>query len=254
MKYYQKYIITNDLLDINYRLKPIGAISYFEDCFAQYMTTKYLAAFDIVDKNLYWIVSEYKIEFTDELPFWSEEIEASSWISEFSKLKIYSEFTLSHNSKEFAKGNACWFILDINTKRPVLSNIISDKVELSNELTIGEHKKFVLPQTKEKINQIIHKTNISDIDFNNHVNNKTYINLALKNAPSDKILKSLSVKFNKETFLDDVLISSVYKTEDSNIFVHKIEKDDVSICDIQTEWKDIVKESSILDCNLRIRS
>ena len=88
-KYCQKYIITNDCMDINYRLTPISAIMYFQDCFARYMTLNNLAAFDIVDDNLYWIVSEFNIEFCSELPFWSEEIEVSAWVSEITKLKIF---------------------------------------------------------------------------------------------------------------------------------------------------------------------
>ena len=107
-KYTQKYYITNDAMDINYRLKPISVIMYFEDCVARYMTLKNLAAFDIVGEHLYWVVSDFNLKFEKELPFWSEPIEITVWVSEISQLKVYVDFELKHNN---SKGMSSMHIL-----------------------------------------------------------------------------------------------------------------------------------------------
>ena len=122
---------------------------------------------------------------------------------------------------------------------------------------LGNHNKFVLPETKEKFNELTHKINLSDLDFNKHVNNKSYINLAEMTIPDEfkknHTIKQLRVSFNKETFLDDVLNCTTYKTDTENMYVHKIEKDDISVCDVSTLWEEITDTSTIVDYPLKIK-
>ncbi len=256
-KYTQKYYITNDAMDINYRLKPISVIMYFEDCVARYMTLKNLAAFDIVGEHLYWVVSDFNLKFEKELPFWSEPIEITVWVSEISKLKVYVDFELKHNGEIFVKGDSCWFILNSETKRPVSTDFIVNRFEVCEKRVFGEHTKFKLHEQKELVTTIKHATNISDLDFNYHVNNKSYLIMAETTAPEEfkntHTLNMLKVKFCKESFLGDVLECSAYRTDVNNLYVHKIERDGTSICEIETYWTEKIKETPILDCNLDVR-
>ena len=95
------------------------------------------------------------------------------------------------------------------------------------------------------------------MDFNKHVNNKSYINLAEMTIPDEfkknHTIKQLRVSFNKETFLDDVLNCTTYKTDTENLYVHKIEKDGVSVCDISTLWQEKTDTSTIVDYPLKIK-
>ena len=106
-------------------------------------------------------------------------------------------------------------------------------------------------------NEITHKINLSDLDFNKHVNNKSYINLAENAAPDEfkktNTIKQLKVKFNRESFLNDVLTCTTYKTDTPKLYVHKIEKDDVSVCDISTLWQEKADTSTIVDYPLKIK-
>ena len=255
-KYLQEYIITNDCMDINYRLKPISVIMFFQDCFARFLTTKNLAAFHVIKQNLYWVVSEFNIEFLGDLPFWSEEISVEIWISELSKLKIYADFKLSYKGEIFAKGNSCWYILDTDTKRPVSTDRIKDKIGVVSEFALGEHKKTGIENCFEKLNEISHTINISDIDFNNHVNNKSYINLAEASFDEDyrctHSIKNMHVKFVKESFLKDNLTCSLYKTGSPDYFVNKITKDGSDILYMTTQWNKITAQKTINDIDLSL--
>ena len=259
MKYSHKYNVILDNMDMQeYRLRPISAIMYLQDAFARYCGTKRVAAYDLFSQNLIWVVGEFNIVFLSILPYWSEEIEVNIWISEITKLKIYADYELSYQNKPFAKGNSCWFLLNDTSKRPVKTDVIADKFVICNELTLGEHKKFILEECQEKVSEINHKNNLSDIDFNNHVNNKSYINLAEATASKDfkknHLLKSLYIKFNKESFLDDVLNCSTYTTSITNTYSHKITKNGESICDIQTSWIDKHNDyGCIVDYDLSVR-
>lgn len=258
-KYLHNYNVILDNMDLNdYRLRPISAIMYLQDSFARYCATRKMAAYDLFPKNLYWIVSEFNIEFTDSLPFWSEDIKTEIWISEITKLKIYTDFRIYYKDKIFAQGNGCWFILDQETKKPSKTDIISKNFDICNEFVLGEHKKFTLETATDKVSEIIHKNNLSDIDFNSHVNNKSYINLAEATASNEfkksHSLKKINIKFNRESFLDDIIVCSTYKTEQEGTYVHKITKDDISICDIQTSWINKESSSDILNYNLDVKS
>ena len=258
-QYTKTYNVILDNMDLfEYRLRPISAIMYLQDAFARYTATKKMAAYDLFATNQIWIVTEFNIDFVEDLPFWSEEIEVSIWISEITKLKVYTDYELKCKGITFAKGNALWFVIDKETKRPAKTDVVADRFDICNELVLGEHKKFTLPQAKEVYTKIEHKNNLSDIDFNKHVNNKSYINLAEMTAPNEfrktKVLKSLHIRFNKETFLDDVLTCTTNRTELPNTYTHIIEKDGISVCDIVTVWDERNSKNNIVEYNLDVKN
>ena len=258
-KYSKTYNVILDNMDLNrYRLRPIAAIMYLQDAFARYTATKKMAAYDLFPKNLYWVVAEFNMEFTDDLPFWSEEIKVNVWFSEISKLKIYIDYEMTYKNKPFVKGNALWFLINQETRRSVKADEVAEKFNICNELVLSEHKKFVLPPATEIYAKTEHKNNLSDIDFNKHVNNKSYINIAEMTAPDEfrktKVLKNLHIRFNKETFLGDVLTCTAYKTELPDTFTHVIEKDGISVCDILTTWVQKEDKINIADYDLEIKS
>jgi len=260
-KYTKKYNVILDNMDLfEYRLRPISAIMYLQDAFARYTATKRMAAYDLFAKNLYWVVAEINMEFLDVLPFWSEEIEVDVWFSEISKLKIYVDYELKYNNKPFAKGNSLWFLISRESQRPVRTDEVAERFNVCEELALGEHKKFAIPQPTEVYTKIEHINNLSDIDFNKHVNNKSYINLAEMTAPDEFRknfrLKNLYIRFNKETYLGDTLTCTTNRTEDSNQFTHIIEKDGVCVCEIATSWKQIseTNRENITDYDLRVKN
>ena len=257
-KYTYTYNVILDNMDLMwYRLKPLDAIMYLQDSFARYCATKKVAAYDLFPKNLYWVISDFNIEFTDDTPFWSEEIETEIWFSEISKLRTYTDFVIKHRGNVFAKGNICWFILDQNTHRPTKIDELLAHCEVLPELTLGEHTKFQLEEPKEKIGEIVHRMSLSDVDFNSHVNNKSYINIA---AMSDSLefrkthtLKNLKVKFIRESYLDDVLVCNTFSTDTPNTHIYKLEKDGVPVCEVGTSWSDDVNDMNILDYDLDVK-
>ena len=60
-------------------------------------------------------------------------------------------------------------------------------------------------------------------------------------------VKSLNIKFCKESYLNDTLICTAYKTNQDNYFVHKIEKDGVLICEIGSQWENGRNTDKIID-------
>ena len=77
-------------------------------------------------------------------------------------------------------------------------------------------------------------------------------------APTEFIqnhtLKSLHVRFNRETFLGDTLQCTTYKTTQPKTYAHIIEKDGTSVCDIVTVWQEQKENMRIVDYDLPIKS
>ena len=256
-KFSNEYNINVDnAYPFNYRLTPVALSMFVQDTFARFLTSKNLASFHIIKDNLIWIITETNVDLIKDLPFWTEDIKVETWVSEISGLKVYADYKVYHKSELIAQGNTLWLIIDKNTKKPYRTDTFADKLEQIDELVLGPHTKFSLPEQKEKRVEITYKINHGDVDHNDHVNNRSYIRIAELTAPQGfeqtHMLKRLKVKFNKETFLDDVLTCTAYATETPNNFVHKITKDGVSIYDIETLWAERTDNTTIADCNLNL--
>jgi len=256
--YSHTYSVILDNMDLNgYRLKPIAAIMYMQDAFARMCATKKMAAYDLFPKKLYWVIEELNLECTAPLPFWSEDIRVEIWISELSIFKIYTDFRLYSKETLVAQGNGCWFILDQGTHHPVKTDIVAEKFSVVDDLVLGKHKRFAIEKPLETTASIDHTCNLSDIDFNGHVNNKSYITVAEASISESfrktHVLKGLNIRFCRETFLGDTLHCDTYATARENTWIHKLAKDGTLMCEIQTVWEERHEEETILESDLEIK-
>lgn len=256
-KFSQSYFVTGRDMDLNYRMVPMSALAYYEDCFARYAASKFLAAFDIKDRGLYWIISEIDIRFDGNLPFWSEGFRVDLWISEKSKIKIYCDFTMSYGSRVFARGNCCWVVLDKNRRRPASTDLLDGKMEVLEELAIGEHRKFEWQESENLLNSITHKVDMGDIDFNRHMNNQTYLNLAVEchcaTFGFDNVIRGIKVRFMQECFIGDELVCKEFGLGD-NVCSYKLEKGGSPVCQVILEWEKLNPHSPIEEFPLEIRN
>ena len=257
-KYTKIYsVILDDMEMQQYRLRPISAIMYLQDTFAGYCATQGKAAYDFKQKGQYWVISELKIQMLASLPFWSEEVKVELWFSEMSKLKVYADFKLYYDDQVVAQGETLWLILDAGTKRLVKVEEMAARFTVLEEKIFGTHAKMALPNPTQQLSSITHTVNLSDIDFNNHVNNKSYLHIAILALPETfrniHTLQSIHVRFNKETFLGDSLSCQVSTTARPNQYLHCITKDGVSVCDVVTTWKEPTPTFSIVEYALKVK-
>lgn len=76
-KFRIKYKVIASDMDVVYRMTPNAMLMYFQDCFANYLSGKCLAAFDIADKNLIWMITRWVGHETPCVKRISEEISRS---------------------------------------------------------------------------------------------------------------------------------------------------------------------------------
>lgn len=255
-KFSHSYMVAGRDMDLDYRMLPMAALAYYEDSFARYLGSRFLAAFDIRAQGLYWIISEIDMRIDGELPPWSESFDVELWISEKSRIKIYCDFTMSYGGRVFARGNCCWIVLDKNRKRPADTRILDGKVDIIEELAAGEHRKFEWQASEKLMNTLEHRVGMNDIDFNRHMNNRTYLDLAvachMESSGFEDAVRRIRVKFMQECFVGDVLKCHEYGLED-NCFGYSLERDGSPVCQVILEFEKRASREPIEGMPLALR-
>ena len=238
----KKYTVGSGDMDMNYRLTKIAAVKFFQETFAMYCTKYNLAAFDVCDQNIVWVISDLHVEYTSSMPYWTEEFEVEIWISEKTALRTYADFRIYYKGKEIAKGDSCWYLLDKNTRRPIKSQDILSIFPVCEEKVFEQKNKKMYKIEGEKISEKTHTVTVRDLDFNFHVNNLSYIWLALETVPPEILEKyeanSYCVKFVKEAYLEDNLVCELYK-QDNNYTARIYNKEDsADVCFVFSKYGD----------------
>lgn len=243
--YSEIYKVLGSDIDIQYRMTPNAVLHYFQDCFARLVSSRHLAAFDIIKQDLIWLITEFDLNCTGERPLWSENIRVEISFSKITPIRMYADFRIYDcHDRIFAEGCSVWVVIHAATKRPFASKEMLENAGITES---GEPFKGIAPQVKaEKIavKSVNHTVNISDLDFNGHVCNRSYLRFAMNTAPLEFLNQNkperIHVKFVREAFLNEVLTCNVSKYDtEQDIFSHEITGEDgKTVCNIYTEWAD----------------
>lgn len=247
--YQQKYSIVASDMDITYHITPNAIMLYFQDCFARFLTSKHLAAFDIIKDDLIWIIYDMQVDFVKERPLWSSQMTVKIRFTEISSVKVYIDFSLCDSSGEaFAQGTSVWAIINQKTKRPFPAAEMLAKGGITAD---GQHlNSEVIEDTtnKKHLKNVEHVVNVTDLDFNGHVCNRTYLSISTATQPIEFIRKfsprHLHIKFSREAFIGDTLTINVSNDGDEKYWYDIVNSNGKNICSIYSEWKNNEEELS----------
>lgn len=215
-KFSQDYHITCNDMDSEYRMTPQSILHLSQDTIAAFLTTRHLAAFDLQKEGFTWVLSEYTIELKGTLPLWREKVEVVISPSEISSVKLFIDYRILNKDRvAVITGTSIWSIINIITGRP---EQLSDHCTISGE-TIARHSRNIVNAVTHSNIEFRYVTNISDIDFNGHVNNVSYLKIALYSIPFEisrnKIIKNLTIKFLRQCFISQDLQCRIEKEDDA---------------------------------------
>lgn len=255
-KFSRKYTITAADIDPEYRMTVNSVLVHFQDCIALFLARHGLAAFDLAERDIMWVISDFNVSMSDRRPLWSDNIEVEVWVSEKTPLRMYVDFQLLDSEHViFASGNSCWNTIVRSTKRIMPCDTLTASIPASGERAMGEHRRQEFPQPGELITSMRHIINISDLDFNGHVGNRSYLAIASQTAPESYLaahaLRHVGVKFLRESFLHDELVCELYRCDAGpDRFVHLIKRADngAAVCRIYSEWSEATDRRNIGEC------
>ena len=225
-----------------YRLTPNAMLMYFQDSFARLMTIHRLAAFDIVKQRRMWVITEFQIDVQPTVTYWSEDFIVELWVSELTSLRIYCDFRILRKDTEqlIASGTSQWNILNLDTKRLETTDFLAGNLVVVPQLMTGIHKKVRFPKPQSFDMQMEHRATRLDLDFNFHVSNRSYVTIALLTMPDDVLasqtLASLTVHWLHETYLDEMLMCRMSRTDDGSYLHTLTNAEGIVVCDLMSRW------------------
>ena len=208
----QDYRITCNDMDSEYRLNSQAILNLSQDTIAAFLTTRHLAAFDLQKEGFTWVLSEYTIDVAGPLPLWRELVDVQVIPSEISSVKLHFDYRiLNKDGETVVTGTSIWSIINVETGRPEL---ISDHCEIVGE-SGQRHPRNMIDAVTHSDLDFKYITNISDIDFNGHVHNVSYLKIALSAIPYElsktNVLKKMVIKFLRQSFINETLTCSIEK-------------------------------------------
>ena len=239
--YTQDYRITCTDMDSEYRMTPQAILNMSQDTIAAYLTTRRLAAFDLQKEGFTWVLSEYTMEMTGELPLWREKIEVTVCPSEISAMKLHMDYRiLNKDGESVATGTSIWSIIDIRTGRP---EMIGEHCVLSGE-SLTRHSRNMVRALSRSDLEFHYITNISDIDFNGHVHNVSYLKIALSCIPYElarkMVIKNVTIKFLRQSYINEDLLCRIEKEEQDNSALSSISNSEgQEVCRISATLQEI---------------
>ena len=242
-KYRHTYTSTASDITPLYRLTPNAMLMYFQDSFARLMTIHGVAAFDIVKQRRMWVITEVQMDVQPTVTYWSEDFTVEIWVSELTSLRIYCDFRIVRADSEqlIASGTSQWNILNLDTKRLETTDFLTDKLTVVPELMTASHKKVRFPKLQSCDMQMEHRATRLDLDFNFHVSNRSYVSIALLTIPDEVLakqtLKTVTVHWLHETYLDETLLCRMSHTEDGSYLHTLTNADDVVVCELMSQWQ-----------------
>lgn len=241
--YQQNYSILASDMDITYHITPNAIMLYFQDCFARSLTSKRMAAFDIIKDNLIWVISDWELNLIKDRPLWASDIKVKIQFREISAVRIYVDYWIYNSDEEvFAQGTSVWVVINSITKRPFAAK------EMLTRAGITAHgapvKKGIVPDISRKMpdKEVKHDVNVTDLDFNGHVCNRTYLSISMSTFPLEFIKtyspRYMHIKFAHESFFGERLTCKVSRNDQLCYWFDIENSQGKPVCNIYSEWED----------------
>ncbi len=239
------YPVTAADMDVNYRMTPAAALLYFQDCYASYLAHNQISAFDLVKEGKIWVITDFDLHFIGERAMWLDVVKVRITLSEITSCRAYIayELAIADTGRVFAKGESTWVVLDIESRRPCNIVEILDRAGAQSAGIRHRGKNNPVLEDKELLKTVKHEVNPSDLDFNGHVCNRSYMRMAIATVDLDFVRISnpvhVHIRFVKESFLGQTLDVMVYRDRnDANQLFHDIRNQDGElICTVYSRWK-----------------
>lgn len=224
---------------------PVSILNYLEETAICHSWSVGLGFERLYEKGYAWVLAKWHVDII-RLPLFKEKILVETWPSSFDRYFAERWFSLKDEKGNIIiKAASLWVLLDINKKKAVrIPEEISSCYTICNE--IPSNNPFIsFDKTGEIDSRKQFYIRRSDIDTNNHVNNKKYVDWALETIPDNVFenyyLASLDVLYKKDTSYGSSVYSGcreIIKDISHAEFYHSIlQADNLSdLCLIYTKW------------------
>lgn len=151
------------------------------------------SVFNIKGMDRAWVLTDWQIEITD-YPKYGDELKAETWSEGFtSPLVANRNFLFYKNGEVCARGTTKWILLDLKSGRPSkIDPAYLEKYSTESKVVFEDKKLWRIPSAETWTTEMPIPVRRSDIDFNDHVHNVTYLDYAREVLPQDLFEKKFT--------------------------------------------------------------
>lgn len=214
--------------DCNGKLSLLSLLNYFQDA-STFQSEGLGVGLDYMAKmHVAWVLSSWQI-VVQRYPKMGEEVVIGTAPYQFKACMGWRNYAMyTKDGEELAVANSIWGLLDIQTgKLAIPPKQMVEAYPLEEKLPMEyATRKIVVPEGGSCKDPIVIKKH--HLDTNHHVNNGQYVNMAMDFLPENTRVQQLRVLYQKQTFLDDVLVP--YVVEESSKTVVNLTDTDGNTC------------------------
>ncbi|WP_242396013.1 acyl-[acyl-carrier-protein] thioesterase [Anaeromyxobacter oryzisoli] len=196
----------------------------------------------LMSKGLTWVLVRQRIEQTAPIGL-GDVLDVETWPAGIDRLAALRDFVVRRDGAEVARATSQWFVLDLETRRPVRPEAVLDP-RFPRERTgapVVQLPPGKLPELSTWEFERRFHTRYADIDVNLHVNNGSYVAWALEAIPRDvwrsSRLAALDVQYLAECHYGSAILSRHARAA-PDAFHHAIvrEEDQKELARVTTAW------------------
>lgn len=178
-----------------------------------------------------WVL--YRMQFKFLRPVvWKEKVTMSTWHKGQEGLVFLRDYELlGEDGGQSVIGTSSWIVLDTGTREFVrgdsLPECISVEPQCSGSVYDAPARKVAFPRSALLTPAAEHTVSYSDVDFIGHTNNAKYVQWAMDSIDAGFVsshpVKEVTVNFNKESRLGDVVRIYTVKVQEDGADVFYVE-------------------------------
>lgn len=224
---YNKKILFSDI-DQGAKMSLAGIMNAMQDCVNINSESIGKGIDYLLETKRTWFAINWYIEI-NRYPKMFEDVVVKTWPYDFSSSMGFRNVIMEDMSGQvIVAADSIWTLVDLDTGRPIrITEDDTKGYDLEDKYSIeNPGRKIKLPNEFELIDTVAVKK--SDIDYNGHMSNGKYIQLADEYVPVETHPSKIRVEYKSQSKLGEIL--EVYKACQENRTFIKIQgKDDGSV-------------------------
>lgn len=193
--------------DTDAKLSLTGIMNYMQDCSTLQSEDLRVGISYLDQKRKAWLLSSWQIVILRR-PAIGEKISVVTWPYDFKGIYALRNFAILDRDGDYlVKANSCWFLLGLDTGKPlrIAEEDVAPYGELEERISMDyAPRKIVLPPQLEEAGRI--RIMKHQIDTNHHVNNAQYVDMAREVLPEGAEIGEIRAEYKKAAVLGDEVI------------------------------------------------
>lgn len=231
-----------------YEVDAFGTISiaalsgYLQEVAGQHASALGVGLDALMPRGLTWVLARQRI--VNPVPIvLGDRLEIETWPAGIDRLAALRDFVVRRgDGSEVARATTTWFVLDLQTRRPVRpADVLDVRFPRVPSPPVLEPAPARLPELREWQAQKRFHVRYGDIDVNLHVTNTSYPTWAQEVVPREvfraRRLASLDAQFLAEAHYGSAILSRLASTGEG-AYAHAIvrEEDEKELARLATRW------------------